>query len=351
MKIKYLLTLLSFTLGTAYAATPMVNTIKEQKPLQPTLLNVIDTNAPAEMNVSIINIPTSLKDYIVNDLNNVILNQSKNTKVNIVEDKFTTNEVLEAVQLGVIDFAVVSTNDVYNILKINDIQLFNLPFLFSSSEDFIKVVNGTPGQKILNEINENSSLLALGFVNTGVKNILGFDIYNNVSSFNNKKFGTTSLGINNDKFAFLGAQAYKLNLSEMPNYLNSNPPFLDGVEISLEGINQYLLNSTAKSITELKSEYNTAVVVVNKKWFSSLNKNLANNLVLETKKWSNNSTTIIQAEQEKIKEVLLKNKFIFQTVTDSERENFKKAVVPVHSLFLSKINKELLLDAYKTIRE
>lgn len=351
MKIKYLLTLLSVTFGTAYAATPIVNTIKEQPPLQTTLLNVVDTSAPTQMNISISNIPTSLKDYIISDLDNVVAKQNQNVKVNIIENKFTTTEVLEAVQLGVIDLAVVSTNDIYNVLKIKDIQLFNLPFLFSSSEDFKKVVNGSPGRLILNEINENSSLFALGFVNTGVKNILGFESYNNVNSFNGKKIGTTSLGINNDKFSFLGSQAYKLNLNEMPMYLNSNPPFLNGVEISLEGINENLLNSTAKSITELKSEYNTAVIIVNKKWFSNINKNLATSLINETKKWSDNSAKIIESEQEKIKESLSKNNFTFHNLTDNERDSFKKAVVPVHSLFLSKINKELLLDAYKTIRE
>jgi tripartite ATP-independent transporter DctP family solute receptor len=75
--------------------------------------------------------------------------------------------VIEQVQLGAIDFARVNSSPLAEFSK--DIGVFNMPYLFNSSDQMWKVLNGPIGDKLLKSL-ESSQMIGLTYYDSGSRN-------------------------------------------------------------------------------------------------------------------------------------------------------------------------------------
>lgn len=340
--------LLSF-FSNIYAA-PTVNIIKENK-ITATPLTVVSPQVINNITISLTDSADSINAQTANTLKKLLEDKFPNRvsiKISNNSELYSKDEELEAVQLGTINIIIPNNQKVINNLGIKDLQLFELPFLFGSNNDYQKIVNGSPGKILLDNINKNKSIIALGYISNGIKNFVGFDNYQDIQKYQNKIIATNFLGINNNLFNSLGSKSIQLKNEEIINTLNAPQPKIDIGELTFEEMTN--LNK-AKLITETNHKYNTNLIIVNKKWFQSLPQDIQNFIVSSIPELTFKSLNLTTQKDNIIKQNLLNQGFIINTLSNEQAESFKKAAIPVHSFFLTNINKELLLETYKIIKE
>lgn len=86
--------------------------------------------------------------------------------IDVYESSILGDEVsyLEQLQVGTIDFAKLSLGTIGGLY--NDLQVFNLPFLFKNSDEMWKVLESEIGNKVLNGL-KSYSIQGLGFTDNG----------------------------------------------------------------------------------------------------------------------------------------------------------------------------------------
>jgi tripartite ATP-independent transporter DctP family solute receptor len=80
-------------------------------------------------------------------------------------------EAIEQAQVGALQIARISVGAVGPV--VDDVNVFNMPFVFRDSEHMEAVLDGEIGTELLNKItaNEKTGLVALGWMNAGSRNI------------------------------------------------------------------------------------------------------------------------------------------------------------------------------------
>ena len=82
-------------------------------------------------------------------------------------------EMIEQAQVGALQIARISVGAMGPV--VDDLNVFNLPFIFRDEEHMRKVIDGPIGAELLDKINTNpaSRIVALGWMDAGVRNVYG----------------------------------------------------------------------------------------------------------------------------------------------------------------------------------
>src|SRR5215216_4660376 len=80
-------------------------------------------------------------------------------------------EMIEQAQLGALQIARISVGAVGPV--VDDVNVFNLPFIFRDEQHMRKVIDGPIGEELLEKIsaNPNTRLVALGWMDAGTRNV------------------------------------------------------------------------------------------------------------------------------------------------------------------------------------
>jgi TRAP-type C4-dicarboxylate transport system substrate-binding protein len=80
-------------------------------------------------------------------------------------------EAIEQAQVGALQLARVSVGALGPV--VDDLNVFNLPFLFRSTEHMEKVIDGPIGQELLDKVSNNSNarLIGLAWMDAGARNL------------------------------------------------------------------------------------------------------------------------------------------------------------------------------------
>ena len=82
-------------------------------------------------------------------------------------------EMIEQAQVGALQIARISVGAMGPV--VDDLNVFNLPFIFRDEAHMRKVIDGPIGAELLDKINTNpaSRIVALGWMDAGVRNVYG----------------------------------------------------------------------------------------------------------------------------------------------------------------------------------
>jgi tripartite ATP-independent transporter DctP family solute receptor len=82
-------------------------------------------------------------------------------------------EMIEQAQVGALQIARISVGAMGPV--VDDLNVFNLPFIFRDEAHMRKVIDGPIGQELLDKINNDprSKIIALGWMDAGVRNVYG----------------------------------------------------------------------------------------------------------------------------------------------------------------------------------
>jgi tripartite ATP-independent transporter DctP family solute receptor len=166
--------------------------------------------------------------------------------------------LLEGMQIGTVDMAVITNGPVANF--VDEFSVFELPFLFPSSEAAYSVLDGEIGQEILDKL-ENVNLKGLAFAERGFRNIT-----NSKNAINAPEDleGLTLRVIENevyvDTFRELGANAVPMAWTEALTALQQGT--IDGQENPINAIYAFDLAETQNYLTMTRHIYAPALFIM-----------------------------------------------------------------------------------------
>ena len=236
-------------------------------------------------------------------------------------------ELLEGMQLGTIDLAVLSTGPVSNFSP--DMGVLDLPFLFVDNDNVDAALDGPVGRKLLNQL-ESAGFKGLAFMENGWRNFTNSSRpLNQPGDFKGLKFRTMENPVHLASVRELGAQATPMSWGEV--YTSLQTKVIDGQENPIAIIHSTKMSEVQKYLTLSGHFYSPAPLVMSLRKFNSLKPELQTILMetaVEAALFQRN--LIRDSEVEMIKELEAWG----MTINTVDKAIFENAMSSVYDRFL-----------------
>ena len=187
--------------------------------------------------------------------------------------------LVEGMQVGTVDMGIITDGPIANFLP--EIAAFEMPFLFTSSEEAYKVLDGPVGQKVLDKL-DTVNLKGLAFAERGFRNLTNSKRpVNTPADVAGLKIRVMENPVYIDTFKALGANAVPMAWTEALTALQQGT--IDGQENPINVIYAFKLNETQKYLSITKHSYAPATILMSKKLFDSFPKETQDILVKSAK--------------------------------------------------------------------
>ncbi|MCL6515494.1 TRAP transporter substrate-binding protein [Alicyclobacillus sp.] len=176
------------------------------------------------------------------------------------------NTVIQQIQLGAIDFGRINTAPLASYDK--DIGVFSLPYLFSSSDQMWKVLNGPIGQQLLDSL-QSAKMVGLTYYDSGARNF--YDSKRPIvhpSDLKGLKIRVQQSNIFVDLVNTLGGSATPMAYGEVFNALQTG--VIDGAENNWPSYYTTNHYKVAKYITEDEHTRNPEVLLASQATWNKL---------------------------------------------------------------------------------
>jgi tripartite ATP-independent transporter DctP family solute receptor len=173
--------------------------------------------------------------------------------------------LLEGMQMGTVDMGVITNGPIANFLP--EIAAFELPFLFKSSEEAYKVLDGPVGQEVLNNLSK-VNLKGLAFAERGFRNLTNSKRpVNKPEDVKGLKIRVMENPVYIDTFKALGANAVPMAWTEALTALQQGT--IDGQENPVNVIYAFKLYETQKYLSLTRHTYAPATIIMSQQVWSS----------------------------------------------------------------------------------
>lgn len=137
-------------------------------------------------------------------------------------------QAIEAMQSGELAFARTSSSPLTSFVP--DFDVFQLPYLFSSRDHMWKVLDGEPGQNLLQKLDENGTgLYGLAYYDAGARSFYTDTPIDSVDDFSGLKIRVMNSGLMKSMVEALGAKAVQ-NIGPNEVYYAIEDGRIDGAE-------------------------------------------------------------------------------------------------------------------------
>ncbi|MGO1749772.1 MAG: TRAP transporter substrate-binding protein [Marinobacter sp.] len=235
--------------------------------------------------------------------------------------------LLEGMQIGTVDMGVITNGPVANF--VDEFSVFELPFLFPTSEAAYSVLDGEIGQEILDKL-QDVNLKGLAYAERGFRNITNSKNAINVPA---DLDGLTLRVIQNevyvDTFRELGANAVPMAWTEALTALQQDT--IDGQENPVNAIHAFNLAETQNYLTMTRHIYAPAIFIMSLPTWNGLQEELQG-IVLEAAKeassYAREQNAIMETQQ--LAEL---SEAGMQINNTPDMEAFRSAVTPVYKKY------------------
>lgn len=252
------------------------------------------------------------------------------------------SQLVEKLQLGAADVVLVSPGFMTQT-GIREVDLFSAPYLFTSYDHWLNVVDGEVGEEmgtIINEKSDNSFKL-LGYWSAGVRHYYGKKPLNSVEDLKGVSLRTQTSGVVSDFWVATGAIPSSISWGEL--YQGLQQDVVDSSENAYPFFVQQSHHTTpnGKYITETGHDYTTRLLLINGEKFDQYSKE-QQEILLKAAEAS------VEAEREatNAQDIEYKEKAIAEgaIVNEIDTEPFIQIARPILEDFAKEINVEGLLD-------
>jgi len=175
-------------------------------------------------------------------------------------------ELLEGMQVGTIDMAVISTGPISNFSP--DMGVIDLPFLFVDNANVDAALDGPVGRQLLDQL-ESAGLKGLAFMENGFRNFTNSaHALKQPEDFKGLKLRTMENPVHLASVRELGAQATPMSWGEV--YTSLQTGVIDGQENPVAIIHANKMSEVQKYLTLSGHFYSPAPLVMNAKKFNKL---------------------------------------------------------------------------------
>lgn len=244
-------------------------------------------------------------------------------------------EMIESIQLGTLEMGMISSGLSSNIEP--KMAVFELPFIYRSTEHFMKVADGPIGQMIVDSL-LTKGIRLLGFGDLGFRQTTSNKAIRKPEDFIGLKIRLGESPLPIATFKQLGANVHTLAFSEV--YLALKQGTVDAQENPLTVINATKLYEVQKYISLTGHMYTTMIIQINEKLFQKLPKDIQKNIVELGKDTAKYHRKLIKEDNDNLLNQLKK----YMEVIQVDRNSFAEKTKPVIPKFSDKVGGQKIVD-------
>lgn len=251
--------------------------------------------------------------------------------------------LLEGMQIGTVDMGVITNGPVSNFLE--EMAVFELPFLFPTREDAYAVLDGPIGQELLDRLSE-VNLKGLAYAERGFRNLTNSQKpVHSPEDIKGLRIRVMENPVYTDTFSALGADAVPMAWTEALTAMQQQT--IDGQENPLNVIHSFKLDESQGYMTLSRHTYAPAIFVMGMPVWEKLSED-AQKIVLDAAREASAYERQQNAEAEAKQLAELKERGM-EVVEDADLAAFKEAVAPVYEKYGEKFGDYLprIQDALK----
>ena len=235
--------------------------------------------------------------------------------------------LLEGMQIGSVDMGVITNGPVANFLE--EMAVFELPFLFPSPEAAYAVLDGEIGQELLDRLQE-VNLQGLAYAERGFRNLTNSQReVRSPADIDGLRIRVMENPAYTDTFRELGANAIPMAWTEALTAMQQGT--IDGQENPVGVVHSFRLNETQTHMTLTRHTYAPAVFVMGMPAWSRLPE-AAQEIVVEAAREAGAHARAFNAEMEATQLEELREAGMI-IIDDADLTAFQEAIVPVYARY------------------
>jgi len=257
---------------------------------------------------------------------------------------YKDKEELEALQLGSVQMLAPSLAK-FGPLGVREFEVFDLPYIFPSTEALRKVTEGPIGAELFKKL-ESKGILGLAYWDNGFKVMTANRPLHKVEDFKGLKMRIQSSKVLDAQFRALGSLPQVMAFSEV--YQAMQTGVVDGSENTPSNIFTQKHHEVQKYLTLSDHGYNGYAVIVNKKFWDGMPADIRATLEGAMKDATTFGNSIAQKENDAaLAAIKAAGTTEIDSQTDEERAAWRKALLPVHKEMASRVGEDLIQAVYK----
>jgi C4-dicarboxylate-binding protein DctP len=257
---------------------------------------------------------------------------------------YKDKEELEALQLGAVQMLAPSVSK-FGPLGVKEFEAFDLPYIFPSIEALRRVSDGPIGHELFAKL-EPKGILGLAYWDNGFSIITSNKPLRKLEDFKGMKMRIQSSKVLEATYRHLGALPQVMAFSEVYQALQTG--VVDGVENTPSNSYTQKFYEVQKYLTVSYHTYIGYAVVVNKKFWEGLPPDIRAALESAMKDATAYCNEIAEKENEDaLAKIKASGTIEFIVLTDQEKAEWRKSLLPVHEEMAPRIGKELIQAIYK----
>jgi tripartite ATP-independent transporter DctP family solute receptor len=260
---------------------------------------------------------------------------------------YNETDEIEALQNGSVQMIAPSFS---NISEIDPSwMIFDLPFAFPSDEAVNEATQGDIGKRLFASL-ASRRIVGLAFWNNGFRQITsnkGPII--RPSDLKGLKFRIQPSRVIEDQYRLFDAKTFPLPFNQIYRSLENGT--VDGEENSISNIYSKKLYQVQKYMTVTNHSYLGYAVLINKTFWDKLSPDMQKSIreaMDETTAWANRNAILVNQSQ--WEDMQTGSNIQIYRLSKAERDEWKRALLPVANLYKNEIGRPFMLDLEK-IRE
>jgi len=255
---------------------------------------------------------------------------------------------VEAVQLGTLDVTNTSTGPVSNFVP--EVGIVDIPFLFRDYDHARRVLDGPIGQEILAKF-PSKGIIALAWTENGFRHLTNSRrAVVKPDDVKGLKVRTMQNPVHIQAFQSIGVQPTPMAFSELFTSLQQG--VVDGQENTLSNMYTQKMHEVQKHITLSDHGYLVYALIVNKKFWDALPPGVRETLTQVLQEVARYEHDIaLKEERDALAAIKASGRTEVYALSDSERAEWRAALLPVHKEFESIIGRDNIEAVYAVAAE
>ncbi len=257
---------------------------------------------------------------------------------------YKDKEELEALQLGSVQMLAPSVSK-FGPFGIKEFEAFDLPFVTPDQASYQKVVSGDFGKMLLKKL-DAKGVHGLAFWDAGFRVITSNKPLRKPEDFKGLKIRINSSKVIDAQMRSLGVMPQTLAFSEVYQALQTG--VVDGADVTLSNAYTQRLYEVQKYVTLLHHSHQAYAVVVNRKFWEGLPKDLRDTLesaMADATTYANGLT--LAEERNAYDRIKAAGRAMLAEPTPAERDAIRAVMVQTHKDMEGRLGRETMQALYK----
>ena len=257
---------------------------------------------------------------------------------------YKDGEEMEALQLGSVQMLAPSVAK-FGPLGVREFEVFDLPYIFDNFDELHKVTEGPVGTTLFKKL-ETKGIVGLAFWDNGFKDFSANRPIKVPADYKGLKMRIQSSKVLGDEIKALGAIPQVMAFSEVYQALQTG--VVDGTENPPSNLYTQKMHEVQKYLALTDHGVIEYAVIANKKFWDGLPADIRTTLEGAMKDTTKYANDIAKKENDDALEAVRKSgKTQIITLTPDEKNQMKKALLPVHKDNESRVGKDTIAEVYK----